>query len=82
MSAVQTVSPAPRRRTLAERYPALRRFLRHRAALLGVGVVVFMTLFSLVGPWLMPFNATDTVSRARARTCSEPIRWAATSWRA
>ncbi|MDQ0044289.1 ABC transporter permease [Variovorax boronicumulans] len=65
MSTVQTVSMAPPRRTLAERYPALRRFLRHRAALLGVGVVLFMTLLSFVGPLLMPFNATDTDIRAR-----------------
>lgn len=65
MSAVQTVSIAPPRRTLAERYPALRRFLRHRVALLGLGVVLFMTLFSFVGPWLIPFNDTDTDIRAR-----------------
>lgn len=65
MSAVQTVSVAPPRRTLAERYPALRRFLRHRVALVGVGVVLFMTLFSFVGPWLIPFNDTDTDIRAR-----------------
>ncbi|MBW8892295.1 MAG: ABC transporter permease [Burkholderiales bacterium] len=65
MSTVQTVTLAPPRRTLAERYPALRRFLRHRAALLGVGVVLFMTLLSFVGPLLMPFNATDTDIRAR-----------------
>lgn len=65
MSAVQTVSIVPPRRTLAERYPALRRFLRHRVALLGVGVVLFMTLFSFVGPWLIPFNDTDTDIRAR-----------------
>jgi peptide/nickel transport system permease protein len=65
MSTVQTATLAPPRRTLAERYPALRRFLRHRAALLGVGVVLFMTLLSFVGPLLMPFNATDTDIRAR-----------------
>lgn len=65
MSTTQTVSLAPPRRTLADRYPALRRFLRHRAALLGVGVVLFMTLLSFVGPLLMPFNATDTDIRAR-----------------
>ena len=65
MSAVQTASLVPPRRTLAERYPALRRFLRHRVALLGVGVVLFMTLFSFVGPWLIPFNDTDTDIRAR-----------------
>jgi peptide/nickel transport system permease protein len=65
MSTIQTASLVPPRRTFAERYPALRRFLRHRAALLGVGVVLFMTLFSFVGPWLIPFNDTDTDIRAR-----------------
>jgi peptide/nickel transport system permease protein len=65
MSAVQTASFAPPRRTFAERYPALRRFLRHRPAILGVAVVLFMTLFSFVGPWLIQFNATDTDIRAR-----------------
>ena len=63
MSAVQTASLVPPRRTLAERYPALRRFMRHRVALLGVGVVLFMTLFSFVGPWLIPFNDTDQMVR-------------------
>ncbi len=65
MSAVQTASLYPPRQSLAERYPALRRFLRHRVALVGVGVVLFMTLFSFVGPWLIPFNDTDTDIRAR-----------------
>jgi len=65
MSTVQTVPLVPPHRSLAERYPALRRFLRHRAALLGVGIVLFMTLLSFVGPLLMPFNATDTDIRAR-----------------
>ena len=65
MSTVQTATLVPPRRTLAERFPALRRFLRHRAALLGVGIVLFMTLLSFVGPLLMPFNATDTDIRAR-----------------
>jgi peptide/nickel transport system permease protein len=65
MSSVQTVSLAAPRRTLAERYPALRRFMRHRVALLGLGVVLFMTLFSFLGPLLIPFNDTDTDIRAR-----------------
>lgn len=65
MSAVQAASLAPPRRTFAERYPALRRFLRHKPALLGLGIVLFMTLASFVGPWLIPFNATDTDIRAR-----------------
>jgi peptide/nickel transport system permease protein len=65
MSTVPTALLAPPRRTFAERYPALRRFLRHRVALLGLGVVLFMTLASFVGPWLIPFNDTDTDIRAR-----------------
>jgi peptide/nickel transport system permease protein len=65
MSTVPITMPAPPRRTFAERYPALRRFLRHRVALLGLGVVLFMTLASFVGPWLIPFNDTDTDIRAR-----------------
>jgi peptide/nickel transport system permease protein len=65
MSAVQTATLAPPRRPFGERYPALRRFLRHRPALLGVGVVLFMSLFSFIGPYLIPFNATDTDIRAR-----------------
>ena len=65
MSAVQTASIVPPLRTLAERFPAIRRFLRHRVALLGLGVVLLMALFSFVGPWLMPFNDTDTDIRAR-----------------
>ena len=65
MSAVQAATLVPPRRTFAERYPALRRFLRHRAALLGLGSVLFMTIASFVCPWLMPFNATDTDIRAR-----------------
>lgn len=65
MSAAQTVSLAPPRQRLMDRYPAVRRFLRHKPALLGLGIVVFMTLFSFVGPWLIPFNSTDTDIRAR-----------------
>ena len=65
MSTVQIATLVPPHRTLGERYPALRRFLRHRVALLGLGVVLFMTLFSFVGPWLIPFNDTDTDIRAR-----------------
>jgi peptide/nickel transport system permease protein len=65
MSAIQSAALAPPCRSLTERYPAVRRFLRHKPALLGLCVVVFMTLFSFLGPWLIPFNATDTEIRAR-----------------
>ena len=65
MSIAHTASLAPPRRALAGRFPALSRFLRHRPALLGLGIVLIMTLASFVGPWLIPFNATDTDIRAR-----------------
>jgi peptide/nickel transport system permease protein len=65
MSAVHTTQIAPGRRPWGERYPALRRFMRHRIAMLGLFVVVFMTLFSFLGPSLIPFNATDTDIRSR-----------------
>jgi len=65
MSAVHTASIDSPPQTFAERYPALRRFLRHRVALLGLAVVLFMTIFSFAGPWLIPFNETDTDIRAR-----------------
>ena len=65
MSVAQTASLAPPRPALLDRHPALRRFLRHKPALLGVAIVVFMTLLSFVGPSLIPFNATDTDIRAR-----------------
>ena len=58
MSAVHPVSLVPPRRTLAERYPALRRFLRHRPALLGLTIVLFMTLASFVGHECAPASAT------------------------
>jgi peptide/nickel transport system permease protein len=65
MSVAQTASLAPPRQTLMDRHPALRRFLRHKPALLGAAIVVFMTLLSFVGPSLISFNATDTDIRAR-----------------
>lgn len=65
MTSAQTAVMAPPRRALAERYPAVRRFLRHRPAIIGLAVVFFMTIFSFAGPWLISFNATDTDIRAR-----------------
>ena len=65
MSAVPAAPLAAPRLTLGERYPAVRRFIRHRVAIVGLGVVVFMTLFSFLGPYLIPFNATDTDIRGR-----------------
>ena len=63
MSAVMPLAAG--RRSFGERYPAIRRFMRHRIAMLGLAVVIFMTLFSFFGPYLIGFNATDTDIRAR-----------------
>ena len=65
MSAVQALPQTAVRRPFGERYPAVRRFMRHRIAMVGLAVVVFMTLFSFVGPHLIPFDPTDTDIRNR-----------------
>jgi peptide/nickel transport system permease protein len=38
------------------RHRALRRFVRHRLAMIGVGVILFLVLASVVGPHLTPFD--------------------------
>jgi peptide/nickel transport system permease protein len=48
-AAAETVA-APRRRR------ALRRFLRHKLAIFGVAVILFMVLACVIGPGLLPFN--------------------------
>jgi peptide/nickel transport system permease protein len=35
---------------------AVRRFLRHRLAMVGLTVIVLMTLACVVGPWLLPYD--------------------------
>lgn len=65
MSAVHALPHTAGRRPFGERYPAVRRFMRHRIAMLGLAVVVFMTVFSFLGPYLTEFNATDTAIRSR-----------------
>jgi peptide/nickel transport system permease protein len=39
-----------------ERNRALDRFLRHRLAVLGAGMIVALVLLSFAGPYLLPFN--------------------------
>ncbi|HEY0212966.1 MAG TPA: ABC transporter permease [Paenirhodobacter sp.] len=61
-----TTSFIPARKPgLLHRVPALRRFVRHRLAMTGLAIVLLMTLFSVVGPWVIPFNDTDTDIRSR-----------------
>lgn len=65
MTQPNTAIGLPEYRSFSARHPALRRFARHKLAMLGVGVIVFMLLFSIVGPWLIQFNDTDTDIRSR-----------------
>lgn len=37
----------------------VRRFVRNRAAMLGLSVLVFMIVYSTIGPWLRPFGFSD-----------------------
>ena len=52
MSASALAAPAPAR----ARRPALRRFMRHRLALFGLGAVVLLVLACAVGPLLSPYG--------------------------
>ncbi|PHK95203.1 peptide ABC transporter permease [Pseudoroseomonas rhizosphaerae] len=59
MSASSSVAPpAAAARPARRRGGALRRFLRHRLAVFGAGVILFLTLACALGPYLLPF--TDT----------------------
>ncbi|TVP46999.1 MAG: ABC transporter permease [Halomonas sp.] len=54
---------APRLRI--QQSPALRRFLRHRLAVIGTITILTMVLLVIVGPWLMPFEPTAINIRNR-----------------
>ena len=57
MSAVITAD-LPRARTPAQR--ALRRLVRRRGAMLGLGCVVFFILLALFAPWIAPYDPLQT----------------------
>ena len=57
MSAVITVD-LPHARTPAQR--ALRRLMRRRGAMLGLGCVVFFILLALLAPWVAPHDPLQT----------------------
>jgi peptide/nickel transport system permease protein len=52
------LAPRPRNRVV-------KRFMRHRLAVLGFAVVVLLTLASVIGPWLIPFDQLHIDLRAR-----------------
>jgi len=59
-----TLAPAAPRIRLFQS-PALRRFLRHRLAVIGTITILTMVLLVVIGPWLMPFEPTSTNIRNR-----------------
>lgn len=81
MTSAPLTSPA-RRPVIQSR--ALRRFLSHRLALIGVIMVLSLTLACFIGPHLLPYDELHIDLRARfAPPAPEaiflaPIRWAAT----
>lgn len=52
------VAPAAPPRPARRRGGALRRFARHKLAVFGAGIILFLTLACAIGPYLLPF--TDT----------------------
>ncbi|MBL6457155.1 ABC transporter permease [Belnapia sp. T6] len=54
LAAAPAAAPRPRRRD-----GALRRFLRHRLAAFGAGVITLMVLACAIGPYLLPFTDTE-----------------------
>lgn len=63
MSVIETVpSPAPGRLTGNR---TLRRFLRHRLAVVGLAIITVLTLACVAGPWLLPFDELQIDLRAR-----------------
>lgn len=59
-----TLAPAAPRIRLFQS-PALRRFLRHRLAVIGTITILTLVLLVVIGPWLMPFEPTSTNIRNR-----------------
>lgn len=37
----------------------IRRFVRNRAAMVGLGVLIFMIVYSTIGPWIRPYGFAD-----------------------
>ncbi len=67
-------SPAPARRN-APRSEAWRRFRRHKLALLGTVILVFLVLAVLVGPWIwkVPINEIDFTARLKGPSWAHPL---------
>lgn len=64
MTAITPTVPIRRRGALRDNR-TLRRFLRHRLAVVGLAIIVVLTLACVVGPWLLPFDQLHIDLRAR-----------------
>lgn len=53
---VAATDPRPTSKRLTRGQLVLRRFLRNKAAVLGVALIVFLVLLSLLGPYVLPFT--------------------------
>lgn len=63
MTAIDTAAaPGPSRWWQSR---AVRRFLRHRLALVGLVMITVLTLACIVGPWLLPYDSLYIDLRAR-----------------
>ncbi len=65
---------APARKN-APRSEAWRRFRRHKLALLGTVILVFLVLAVLVGPWIwkVPINEIDFTARLKGPSWAHPL---------
>lgn len=57
--------PLPTHGTAPPRNRTLRRFLRHRLAVVGLAIIVILTVACIVGPWLLPYDQLYIDLRAR-----------------
>jgi peptide/nickel transport system permease protein len=60
-----TELPLPTHGTAPPRNRTLRRFLRHRLAVVGLAIIVILTVACIVGPWLLPYDQLYIDLRAR-----------------
>jgi peptide/nickel transport system permease protein len=72
MSATATIPAVPRADSPGRR--ALRRFLRHRLAVLGLVIVVVFVLAAVLAPWIAPYDPIAT-SWARVRRPPSERYW-------
>jgi peptide/nickel transport system permease protein len=67
-TAVDAVAvPSPRQRSFLQRYPILRRLLRHKAFVVGAGLFLIITLIAILADLIAPSDPTRMAVRFRFR---------------